>query len=271
MKQIVKQVIVKIRKRVHLFVFFLLLSSVPVFAQDLITYDIFVQQMSEDINKLNEILEKLTFTYELKKLSQEDIDRLFEEFKETYIDVRSKYLTYSEDLNIGASKEAIELSSFRYTHAYKEVPISITKKDEIMLSKELIQPWHTIEWRDGIGINNRNKYRKIIDTEIPLNEDFHNMRSYCLNDSEMQVFDDFFKYFNSRIREMSKVVDANKKIQNYLIRETMSPLQIMEYAFKNGMLPKEKAGVKLVLEAKDADVSVTTLVKGIRSYLTRFG
>ncbi|MBQ2312565.1 MAG: hypothetical protein II183_00175, partial [Elusimicrobiaceae bacterium] len=38
-----------------------------------------------------------------------------------------------------------------------------------------------------------------------------------------------------------------------------------------GMLPKEKAGVKLVLEAKDADITITTLVKSIHSYLTKFG
>ena len=36
-------------------------------------------------------------------------------------------------------------------------------------------------------------------------------------------------------------------------------------------MPKEKAGIKLTLEAMDADVSVTSLVKNIRKYLTDFG
>ena len=93
-------------------------------------------------------------------------------------------------------------------------------------------------------------------------------------------FENCIKYFQNRFDEnfyktLERDVERyNKEIYSKVIsffREAAKPEDIMEYAFKNSLLPQEKAGIKLTLEAMDSEVSLSKLVKSIRGYLVEFG
>lgn len=55
------------------------------------------------------------------------------------------------------------------------------------------------------------------------------------------------KYMLDKIQEMKEGIQTINKAKAELLRQKYTPLDIMDYAYKSGMLPKGKAGLKLIL------------------------
>ncbi|MBO4708016.1 MAG: hypothetical protein J5594_05635, partial [Elusimicrobiaceae bacterium] len=184
-----------------------------------------------------------------------------EDWYEKMIAEEDNILLYTRAIDV-ANKDAMDIVAYTKYLANKNTKLL-----------EFVRLWDKIAFQ---------KLKTIVDFII--SEGYiHPTFSYyqLIGPEKTKEFKNYIEYFQNRFSDDNFYKGIKKDINTYhkkvydkmvsLFRENIKPAEIMEYAFKNGMLPKEKAGVKLVLEAKDADVSVTTLVKGIRSYLTRFG
>ncbi len=184
-----------------------------------------------------------------------------EDWYKKMIAEEDKILLYTRAIDV-ANKDAIEIIIYTKYLANQNTELlefvrltdqiafqKLKTLVEFIISEGYINP--TLSYRQLIGPKKSNEFKNCI-------EYFQNRFSD----------DNFYKGIKKDINTY------NTKVYGKMVsffRENVKPAEIMEYAFKNGMLPKEKAGVKLVLEAKDADVSITALVKSIRGYLTQFG
>ena len=111
-----------------------------------------------------------------------------------------------------------------------------------------------------------------------LQQKYHAVKKYQSGNIAYWIYDEDFKklkasvrYFRGKYDEMKESYFLAQKAKAELLRHKYTPVDVMKYAYKNGMLPKEKAGVKLTLKAMDNDVSMNALVRSIRAYLTEFG
>ena len=234
----------------------------------------FISEINEIEPHLFNLYQKLEDPYELLKKFQEECStkeqlydgkgNLLKELQEVSIQYSNKTAQYDYYFNIYKrthNNELLEeLSRPYFDPAFNSEMLNYKERETIleMLPKQLIQ-----EGNDYFA----KKYIYVL-PEIKFNQ-----ASRAIYIESKDVFNAriAIEHMQDMIRKMNRNIKLFRKTEAALIRQNYTPLDIMEYAYKKGMLPKEKAGVKLTLEAMDADVALGTLVKNIRAYLTEFG
>lgn len=138
----------------------------------------------------------------------------------------------------------------------------------------------TIRLEDEIVFNKLRTLLEFIGSKSSFKQETFLTSGKLIGAKKEKEFENCIKYFQNRFDEnFYKAIERdveryNREIYGRVIsffREATNPVDIMEYAFKNSLLPKEKAGIKLTLEAMDSEVSIGRLVKSIRGYLVEFG
>ncbi len=259
-----KTILLKLRKCLCLTLsIFLLASNMQVFAQEAPGFDSF-QNMKTNLESLKKSFERLEKHYtnpkEALKYYTKDFCNYATAFEKQYMEVRNEYINWCKQINTDV--RAME------TFSMKDLPL---KEENKMIFKNLFDK-DPIEIRVSGGyaesIINEMKNRKYAIYERgSMGETF----GTYIADSNVEKIYEYINFYKNSIGDMSDKVEIITQIQNKTGRTIITPIEILEYAYKNDMLPKEKAGVKLTLEAMDADVSVNSLVKSIRKYLTDFG
>ena len=268
-----KQIISKLRKCLCLALsIFLLTSNIQVFGQEvnnLLNQPSF-EELTQYRYKFDKFLRSLRFdlneSYISQWLTYSDIS-LLETLKnyEYLIQEEDKILSYARSLDMINKGEMdimdiIVHNKYLSNDSYKMLS-NVRMQDEIVLNKlkELVKFFNAVALEHNIE-GTKTSLVNFIDKEK--REEFIN----CINYFENRFDESFYKY-------LTKEIDRRKIYGKMtgLFSKSVKPKDVLEYAYKNGMLPKEKAGVKLTLEAMDADVSVNSLVKSIRKYLTDFG
>ena len=286
-----KTIISKLKKCLCLTLsIFLLTSNMQVFAQeakeldfvkenlDLITKELDLikdtYEFDQNINNLRNILEKeIKLSIEdpieyLREVSFEAKEGTFypksiKNFMSEYKVTREKYYALSCSTKDIIEKGVLSELSYKYNGNLR----LLNKSEKEMLDISVAFP------------PVRHAY-DVLNAAEPANKILAN--TYCIvphgrfrvtwiNNEDIPKLIQSVKYFENKIDEMKAGLTKIYKARGELLRHTFTPADILEYAYKNGILPKEKAGIKLTLEAMDADVSVNSLVKSIRKYLTEFG
>ena len=138
----------------------------------------------------------------------------------------------------------------------------------------------TIRLEDEIVFNKLKTLLEFIESKSSFKQEEFLTSGKLIGAKKEKEFENCIKYFQERFNEnfykaLERDIERyNKEIYGQVIsffRGAAKPEDIMEYAFKNSMLPQEKAGIKLTLEALDSEVSLGKLVKSIRGYLIEFG
>ena len=219
-------------------------------------------------NPTREIEEVMRVFYE----KQEYVDHVnfnVNDIKTSYEVYRENYNLYSTIANTILEEGKREALALRYT---QDLSPFLTPEDTKEISKMFPDKFlnkRTLflsEKKDKELYNfiKKQKYYRVVD-------DVSSPNVVWVNDKDIEKIRSGIKYMRDKIAEMKKGIKVATTAQQKLLRQSCTPPSVLEYAYKNGMLPKEKAGVKLTLEAMDADVSVNSLVKSIRQYLTDFG
>ena len=241
----------------------LITSSVPSFSQET---DFLEPILLRDIKEYNlafgKQLEDLTLFINGIGMRDTLIDELIEKYnalikEEDKILSRTKLvnLYYREPLEIIAFNKYIDLGGL-------EALETMRLQDRILLNK-IKTSFYFVE----------NKYPKVV----------FEPAYGILGKERSEEFKNCIKYFEKRFGE-DKIYEALKndfaaynrglypKMTEFFIKTGVDPVEVLRIAYKElDMFPKEKAGIKLVVDAMDSDILVPKLVEKIRSYLTNFG
>ena len=259
----------------------LLTSNVQIFGQEqsiqlFYGMEDFIREIIDIDNHLFELYEKLEDPRKLLENFQEECysreqlcnekENFLKELQEVSNQYGNKMTQYDYYLNIyrRTNKNELleELSRPYFDPTFNSEMLNYKEREIIleMLPEQLIQEGRLSDYF-------RHKHVYVL-PEIKFNQ--ANRDIYILHENVFKARI-AIEHMRDMIRKMNRNIKFFRKTEAALIRQKYTPLDIMEYAYKSGMLPKEKAGVKLTLEAMDADVALGTLVKNIRVYLTEFG
>ena len=78
------------------------------------------------------------------------------------------------------------------------------------------------------------------------------------------------KFLKAEVEKMKQNIALINRVKAELLRQKYTPAQVMEYAFKEGMLPKAKDSVKLIAQAMDPVIKVPELVNYMTEHLKAF-
>ncbi len=224
----------------------------------------------QDMQKL--ILESkvpIRTTYHLNKYDfiskyKLSLQKLKDIYVSNYAENEINFFNY---LNGESSKEVIERFAYQYTDGQPKMPTFspvLAKEDELIFDKleKIINNIEDINNRYEFFTAEGKTYTEILTSKQV--KEWNNCTDYLLNRFNTDISGNKF----AEIQDLEHTL--YKKVKDFFYNG-VNPEDVMEYAYKNGMLPKEKAGIKLTLEAMDGDVPLATLVKNIRLYLTEFG
>lgn len=266
-----KKIIKKLKKCLCLTLsIFLLASNVQVFGQEIPIMS-YIESMSEfdkDIESLRKIFQGIEEHYANPKKA---LGGLWSHFFDYARDFETKYTNFM-NVNI---KNYEYIKEYAINNNYEDI-VKILSEEQSFIDQKIIKLEELLP-KDAVQIKvsgtrserliEEAKSKKYSAYSIGYDETV----AVWIKDEDVVKIKGYIEHYREEIERMSKIGNLNTKVRNQIVREHITPADILEYTYKTGMLPKEKAGVKLTLEAMDADVSVASLVKSIRSYLTEFG
>ena len=274
-----KQIISKLRKCLCLTLsIFLLTTNIQVFAQE-------VQNPYRNIPILasNRIENLKYFLSEMEKHKSNmlsyglrghgnDMKYVATDFK--YFDEWVKYYVKLKDFIREYQGSINEPNLYDFIKTYKEI---LQKPTQKLLAYKYTANHPKINFRkyarteDGVMLSKLQEFYSKIDKK------YHNNTAELdniFNTKIIKEWEGFHKYLEEMIKMMEsfseEIYQQSMEIQNQIIREKITPANVLEYAYKESMFSKEKASTKLALEAMDADISAKTLVTDIMIYLKEF-
>ena len=272
-----KQIISKLKKCLCLTLsIFLLTSNIQVFGQEVLD------------NSMRELLYKFSTEAEIVELNVQHLNFLLRE-EIPYVPLPDPEATVTAD-KCYVSFESTVRGIDKGIKNFYEIEDKIMSRVKIPLtSKETVDIVVDEKYFNGDLTMITNSLRKIREQDeiiikklISITEEFRFWRNIKFHHSPVKSFtmpdlisgaeraelEGCLSYLRNRFSKGSLI----RTVEDFQLyeKDILNPKKILEYAYKNGMLPKEKAGVKLTLQAMDADVSVNSLVKSIRQYLTDF-
>ena len=272
-----KTILLKLRKCLCLTLsIFLLASNMQVFAQEAIVLDEISLDFELSAKKM------INRTAEIKRLINEPAREYSNRYEPHLANRIENFIS-----NVERMKELYEdfiIKENNITHYGKMSSLSEKSAMDILASEYINNDYYfaisSIREQDKIIFNKLNYFIKIfqnVPVKVGNNDNPLVTLKSRLSEENSKELDNCISYLEKRFSPSEAIKDFQRykqevypKISSYF-EKAVSSTEILEYAYKNGMLPKEKAGVKLTLEAMDADVSSNSLVKNIRKYLTDFG
>lgn len=264
-----KQIITKLRKSLYLIIgISLLFSNIPTFAQEA---DFLAPLSMGDITPYShnfiEQIDDLYWQFNNNFGIYDKGRRWIKNYPTWYKQLTAeedRILFHTQALNMPdvANKNAMEIIAYtKYMYnGTSESLNTLRLQDQIILKKleELIE----------FTIN-----EEYLHPELPYSEligiERTNQFKYCI-----VYFKKRFKYENFYIPLRELAISYNSTIYVTkmvpFFRNSVDPIDILQYAYSE-MLPKEKAGVELLIAAKDSDILKHELVTKIRKYLIDFG
>lgn len=211
-------------------------------------------------NKIDKMMHLNPFLRETTAVLNMDIRKLLWEYRTIY----ERYALYVSSLSNQDVMDKEKLLMLRYIQRDNEQLIKESESISKLFPEKIFNYDYLIPDRDlyngKIFSIQHRQFRKIDgDRAVSIyKKDFSQLKRGVAK-------------IKDNINEMKRVIRLAEKAKAELLRQTYTPKYIMEYAFKTGMLPTEKACIKLTLEAMDASVPVDVLAKSIMAYLKEFG
>lgn len=272
-----KTIISKLKKCLCLTLsIFLLAPNMQVFAQEAIVLDEISLDFELSAKKI------INHTAEIKRLINEPAREYPSRYEPNLANRIDNFISNVERMK--KSYEDFIIKENNITHYGKMSSLSEKSAMDILASEYINNDYYfaisSIREQDKIIFNKLNYFIKIfqnVPVKVGNNDNPLVALKSRLSEENSKELDNCISYLEKRFSPSEAIKDFQRykqevypKISSYF-EKAVSSTEILEYAYKNGMLPKEKAGVKLTLEAMDADVSSNSLVKNIRKYLTDFG
>lgn len=211
-------------------------------------------------NKIDKIMHLNPFTRETTQAINMNIRELLYEYRLLY----ERYALYVSSLSGQDVMDKEKLLMQRYIERDKEQLIEESKSisklfPEKIFNFDKLNPDKDL-YNGKISSIKHRQYWKI-----------DGDRAVSIYRKDFSKLSQGFAKMKDNINEMKRVIRLAEKAKAELLRQTYTPKYIMEYAFNTGMLPTEKACIKLTLEAMDSSVPVNVLAKNIMAYLKEFG
>ena len=268
-----KQIIVQVVKGFLFIMGIFLIMNIQVFSQ--------TAQLSgiQQLNEEREILKRIIIDLSVSKqrigasvtpIGTNELSVSFDNYKNSLNNLKEQYITYMQKEQSYYTqmmpKKYMEELTHKYTGESNEIRelVSIVRgKDEAIFYK-LEKMTDIIEFLSDRKLSG-------LGTSLPYEE--------LLSETQLQEWNNCVIYLTNRfkkgleaktIAEIKNVYKENLVQMAVLFEKSVSPGDIMEYAFRYGMLPKEQEGIKLVLQTMNNEIPVRIIAKNIISYLTDF-
>ena len=259
---------------------FLFTSSVPAFGQDLAEQS--VKGIDKLMNDIKGIETELSVFYTYLKNP--------DSFMERHIQINSK-IPERIGKNVGRPIEELRSLSNEYAEIYARYDhyskISNHIIEEGTLA-ELSRPYIDPAFTDIIPMRLKGQEYNVVSQMLPTKlldqvpSSHSNPKTQYLMDYESSYSvlgmekTDFnqakkaIEYMQGKIKEMKEGIETINKAKAKLIRQTYTPTQIMEYAFKH-MSEAERAAFGLGFTARDVAISVERQAEAIIKYVEAYG
>ena len=268
-----KKIIVQIKKYFLILSIFLISSHIQVFSQTLWPSE--VQQLNEQreiiSNLINEIgIMKDNIGKSVTAIEDKEVGAYFDNYNSSLNSLKEKYIAYMQKEQDYYSRMLPKRYMSELTYMYtgesseiREIVSLVRSKDEAVLFK-LEKMTDFIKYysdRKLTGLDKSRPYSRLL-SEAQLQE-WNNCVIYLANrfdkKLEAKTLTEIKTLYKNHLSQL--VVSFNKSVNSG---------DIMEYAFRYGMLDSEKNGIRVVLRSMKDDAMVRTITEDIMDHLTKF-
>ena len=270
-----KHIIIRIGKYFCLIFGILLVSSnIQIFSQTVKPSELMQLNEQREIlkSKINNFIMTKQKIYEsIEPIEGSNSGAFLKDYKKSLQDLEKEYFSYIQrEQNYYSKlmpKRYMEELVYQYTGESNEIRgiISLVRsRDEAVFCKLERMTDLIIDLSDRklAGLESFAPYRSLL-PEAKIQE-WSNCARYLVN------------RFDSKI-EVKTVAELKTFYKEILAKLTVffekgvNPADVMEYAYRMGMLPKEQIGIKLTLQAMNDNIPVRSIVKNISKYFADFG